>query len=198
MKNLLILLFAALFSSACLAQMPTQIAGIKLNSDISEYDDYIKSQTTLPIRFMEYLDEVEVRRFSDFKSGYIAYGNCAQPGKIVRIKLKYNNSSKKYFENLLEEYKDQLGKPDEWQGDPFHVVTAWKWSFSEGNNQVDLFLQHNVSDADFKIGTSMKLTMTNLIEAEKNCFNEKYPDFRKAAKMVTDTKASDWEGLIPR
>jgi len=197
MKNLAIL-FVLFYSGLCSAQMPTQIAGIKLNVDINEYGDYIKPQTTLPIRFMEYLDEVELKSFEGFKSGYLAYGNCAHPGKLVRIKLKYKDSSKKFFEKLFKEYKSQLGKPDEWLGDSFHIVTAWKWSFSEGDNQVDLFLQHNLSDTDQKIGTAMKLTMNNLIEAEHKCFSEKYPDFRKVDNNIEQSEPDGWEGLVPR
>lgn len=195
--KILTILIAFLFAANCFARTPTQIGGIKLNTDISDYQTYIKPQTTLPIRFMEYLDEVEIKSIKGFKSGYIAYGNCAQPGNIVRVKLKYKESSKAFFKELLKKYKARLGKPSEWLGDSFHVVTAWKWSFTQGDETVDLYLQHNLSDTDQKIGTSMKLTMTSLIEKEQQCFSEKYPNFRKADEQMDEDVSDGWDGLVP-
>jgi hypothetical protein len=195
--KILTILFGVLLAGNCFAQTPSQIGGIRLDTDIGEYKDYIKPQTTLPIRFMEYLDEVEVKSVQGFKSGYIAYGNCAQPGNIVRIKLKYKDSSKAFFKELFKKYKSSLGKPSEWLGDSFHIVTAWKWTFSEGDERVDLYLQHNLSDRDQKIGTSMKLTMTSLIEKEQKCFTEKYPGFREVDDQVAESESNGWEGLVP-
>jgi len=202
MKNLLfstalLLSSTALISGTSIAQVPTQIGGIKLNENIKQYDAYIKPKTKLPIRFMEYLDEVEINNVPGYKSGYIAYGNCAAPGKIVRIKLKYRDGKQKFFDKLFKEYKSRLGKPSEWLGDPFHVVTAWKWTFTDGDARVNLYLQHNTSDAEQKFGTSMKITMVNLIEAERLCFAEKFPNYRKATKVANPAKVDGWKGMIP-
>lgn len=193
----LFLLSSGLFSSASFAQVPIDIGGIKLNTDIKQYEAFIRPKTKLPIRFMEYLNEVEISNLPGFKSGYIAYGNCAAPGKIVRIKLKYRNGEQKFFDKLFKEYKARLGKPSEWLGDPFHVVTAWKWTFSDGDTRVNLYLQHNTSDAEQKFGTSVKMTMRNLIETERLCFEEKFPNYRKAEKASNPAKVDGWKGLIP-
>ena len=187
----------ALISGASSAQIPSQIGGIELNTDIKQYEAYIKPRTKLPIRFMEYLDEVEISNVPGFKSGYIAYGNCATPGAVARIKLKYKNGSQKFFDKLFKEYKSRLGKPSEWLGDPFHVVTAWKWAFTDGDTRVNLYLQHNTSDAEQKFGTSVKLTMVNLIETERLCFEKKYPDYRETTKVANPAKVDGWKGMIP-
>ncbi len=197
MKNLLLIL-ALSFPAICFAQMPTQIGGIALGADIHDYDHYIKTQTTLPIRFMEYLDEVELDRLPGFKSGYLAYGNCAEPGKVVRIKLKYRDSSKAFFKELLEKYKERFGKPQKWLGDPFHVVTAWQWSFSDKGQQIELYLQHNLSDEEQKLGNSIKLTLTDSILREQSCFTEKFPDYRKSKTEVKESNVVTWEDLIPK
>ena len=54
----------------------------------------------------------------------------------------------KKSDELLERYKVNLGKPDEWRGDPFNILIAWKWSFTDkdGNN-ISLILQHNARTA---------------------------------------------------
>ena len=116
-----------LVSNISNAQTPTSIGGFELNTDVKQYKSFLKAETTLPIRFMEGISEVEIRRRPGFKSGYIAYGNCAEPGKIVRIKLKYKESSKDFFKELLEAYQDKFGKP-KWlvtmQADWFASPTA--------------------------------------------------------------------------
>lgn len=197
MKKLLLIL-ALSFTGVCYAQMPTQISGITLGTDIHDYDRYIKKQTTLPIRFMEYLDEVELDRLPGFKSGYLAFGNCAEPGKVVRIKLKYRDSSKAFFKELLEQCKDHFGKPDKWLGDPFHVITAWQWSFSDNGQQVELYLQHNLSDEEQKLGNSIKLTLTDSILREQSCFTEKFPEYRKSQTVEKESQPVTWEDLIPK
>lgn len=197
MKKLYLILTLS-FPGICIAQTPTQIGGISLGADIHDYDRYIKTQTTLPIRFMEYLDEVELDRLPGFKSGYLAYGNCAEPGKIVRIKLKYRDSSKAFFKELLQKVKDRFGKPDKWLGDPFHVITAWQWSFSENGQKVELYLQHNLSDEEQKLGNSIKLTLSNSILQEQSCFTENFPDYRKSTSKRKENHVVTWDDLIPR
>jgi len=195
--RLFFLIISLMFPLLAQAGVPTQIGGIELGTNISDYQKNIRPQTKLPIRFMEYLEEVEVHSLSGFKSGYIAFGNCADPGRIVRIKLKYANSSKDFFEDLFKEYKSELGRPSEWLGDPFHVITAWKWSLSDGQQRVDLYLQHNASDATQKLGTSMKMTMNNLVDEERECFHKQFPEYRKKVNATDRMESEGWQGLIP-
>lgn len=191
---LLLLLFVQNIS---FASTPTQIGGFVLNTDVGEYEQIIKPETIQPIRFNEALNEAETHRIPGFKSGYIAYGTCANPGKIVRIKLKYENSSKDFYEQLLETYEDRFGDP-KWLGDAFHVVSIWKWSFEENGTHVDLYLQHNLGKRDEKLGNSVKLTMLNLVMDELDCFEKKHPDFRQSNGAQVDDKSVEWEDLLPK
>jgi hypothetical protein len=186
-----------------LAQAPHQAGGFVLGTNIAGYQGAVDMKTALPVRYMESLKEVEIKAVEGFKSGLIGYGTCAVPGRIVRIKLKYADSTKKFYDILLERFKKRFGKPVEWRGDPFHVVLSWKWSFVDTeNNRISLILQHNTRYEEEKIGNAVKLTMWNLFEDERRCFEKKNPDFIKRSKMKMQVKREngpmDWNRLIPR
>lgn len=190
-------LLLLLAPSISFASTPTQVGGFVLNTDIANYEPLIKSETKQPIRFNEALNEAETHRIPGFKSGYIAYGTCAAPGKVVRIKLKYENSSKDFYEKLLETFEERFGNP-KWLGDSFHVVSIWKWSFEENGTQVDLYLQHNLGKKDQKLGNSIKMTMQNLVKDELDCFEKKHPNFRQSNGAQIDDSSLEWEDLLPR
>ena len=198
-----IILIILLTYGTCLADAPHQVGPFVLNKDIAEYKDYVIMETALPIRHMENIEEVETKPIEGFKSGIIAYTTCTAPGHIVRIKLKYIDSSKKFYEELLKRIKKQFGDPSEYRGDPFHILVAWKWSFvDKDNNKISLTIQHNTMDAEEKKGNSIKLTMTNLIEKDRLCYKEKALDQREKMRqrkwqlMVPELKG--WDRFLPR
>ena len=133
----------------------------------------------------------------------IAYATCTAPGHVVRIKLKYTDSSKKFFENLFKRTKNKYGEPDDYRGDPFHILIAWKWSFTDKEgNRISLTLQHNAQDADEKKGNAVKLTMTNLIEEDQRCYKQKALDQREKLRQrdwqAMDPGMSEWDLFVPR
>ena len=184
------------------AQAPHEIAGFVLGKNISHYKDQIKPETDLPMRHMESIHEVEIKHLDGFKSGLLTYGTCYKSGRILKIRLKYADNSKKFYEKLLKRFKSRFGKPGEWQGDPFHIVISWKWSFTDKeNNKISLQLQHNTKDVEEKLGNSVKLSMTNAIEAERRCLNKKEADaqIKGGGKTGRDPKKPvPWESFIPR
>jgi hypothetical protein len=179
--------------SVCLAsEVPHQISVFTLNRDIADFKDYVIMETALPIRHMENIEEVEIKPIKGLKSGLIAYATCAAPGHIVRIKLKYADPRKKFFENLLKQVKKKYGEPDEYRGDPFHILIAWKWSFiDKDGNRISLTLQHNSQDAEAKKGNAVKLTITNLIEEDQRCYKLKALDHREKLRR------RDWKVMVP-
>ena len=183
------------------AQAPYEIAGFALGKNIADCQDMIRMETMLPIRYAEFLKEVEIRNIPGYKSGLITYGDCAVPGRILRIKLKFADSSREFYNNLLDRYKKRFGKPDQWRGDPFHVLVAWKWSFKDREgNLISLILQHNLEDTTKKIGNAVKLTMLNFEEEEIRCFEKKESKIR-VPEMKQDQKAKveqNWDLFIPR
>ena len=203
------LLFVSIFTylwaaGICLAgEAPHQVGVFVLNRNIADFKDYVIMETALPIRHMEDIEEVEIKPIKGFKSGLIAYGTCAAPGHIVRIKLKYRDSSKAFFENLLKQIKKKYGEPVEYRGDPFHILIAWKWSFTDKeDNRISLTLQHNSQDAEEKKGNAIKLTMTNLIEEDQRCHKTKALDHREKLRQrdwkVMDPGLSGWDLYVPQ
>ena len=188
----------------CLAgEVPHQVGGFVLNRDIADFRDFVIMETALPIRYMENIEEVEIKSAKGIKSGYIAYTTCAAPGHIVRIKLKYKDESKEFFENLLKRIKKKYGEPDEYRGDVFHILIAWKWSFvDKDGNRISMTLQHNTLDSEEKEGNAIKLTMTNLIEKDQHCYKLKALDHRERLRQrdwkVVDQGLTGWDLYMPQ
>ncbi len=183
--------------------IPQAIGPFALGRDIGELETALQMESVLPIRYQEYLNEVEIRPPKGLKSGLIAYGLCAQPGKIVRVKLKYRDSSREFYDDLLERIKQRFGRPNEYNGDPFHIVIGWKWSFVDASGQrISLNLAHNTRDVEEKFGNTIKLTLISAIEQERACYLKQNPAVRKreADQKLLRNKMTpeDWDRLMPR
>jgi hypothetical protein len=192
-----------ILNGVCFAGAPRQVGGFELGKYINDFKDRLQMDAARPIRHQEYLTELEIKETKGFKSGYVWTGNCLEPGRILRIKLKYDESSKKFFNELLKRFKKRFGEPSEWRGDPFHIVISWKWSFiDEKNNRISLILQHNTKDEEEKIGNAVKLTITNLIEEERLCHEKKSSESQKKAgkekNKIKEQEKIDWEQMIPQ
>jgi hypothetical protein len=186
-----------------LAEAPSQVGGFGLNQDIKKFEDRVIMDTVLPVRYAENIEEVEIKFTQGFKSGIIAYGTCDQPGHIVRIKLKYADSSKQFYKDLLKQFKKRFGEPDEYRGDPFKIVDAWKWSFVDAqNHSISLILQHNTKDEEEKMGNSVKLTDTTQMKKDLLCYKKRQLDYRERLRQrewkAVKPEESGWELFVPR
>jgi hypothetical protein len=187
-------------TGAAAADAPRGVAGFVLGQPIAEAADRVLMQTALPVRYMENLYEVEIRPIEGFKSGLIAYGTCRKPETIVRIKLKYADGSRSYFDELLKRYKGRLGNPDEYRGDPFGVFLGWKWSFTDPRlGRISLTLQHNQEDDEEKLGNALKLTLVDRLEDDAKCARQQ-PDVRRELRAAEPAVApgATWDRLVPR
>jgi hypothetical protein len=160
------------------AEGPHKMAGFALGANISQYQDLVRMESAIPIRHMEYMTEVETKKIQGFKNGYIFYGTCAQPGRIVKLKFKYEISERWFFDELLERFKKKFAQPSEWKGDPFQTLVAWKWSLKDSQrNAISMILQHySGDDEEFSRGNSLRLTIRSFIEQESRCYDQKYPE----------------------
>ena len=193
------LLFPVLSS----AEAPQQIAGIRLGATIDQYRDMLRMESSLPVRHMEYLSEVELKPpFEGYRSGYLFFGNCDKPGRIAKIKLKYERDDKQFFDDLVQRFKRKFGEPDQYRGDAFRAFIAWKWSFKDkNNNKISLILQHNSADVEeYTQGNSVKLSVTSFIEKEAVCYEQKNPEPKRNQAGKTERRSReqvDFQRFIP-
>lgn len=165
--------------------IPSTAGGFTLKSSIEDYQ--LENHEN-------YLKEVILTDLEAFHKGFITYGTCEKPGKILRIKLKYENRKRDFFEELLKRYKKTFGSKPKFSGDQFGNVKSWKWSFVDKEGErVNLVLQHNLKDSDESIGNMVKLSLPDLMSSERKCFNKKY--LRKDKKTGEDP---GWDLLIPQ
>lgn len=117
-----------LWPSICAAaEVPRGLAGFALGDKISAHMDKITSDTVLPVRYLESLKEVETKNIRGYKTGLVSYTTCTRPSRIVRIKFKYADASKAFYNALLKRFKDRFGEPDEYRGDPQHLASVEAW-----------------------------------------------------------------------
>jgi len=180
------------------AKFPVHLGGFTLGDDIENYKTLVDTKTCRKVLFNRYLKECEIILRPEFKSGIITYGLCDRPNKILKIKLKFADASKKNYKQILSRYKKQFGQPDEYKGDAFKTVIAWKWSFTNNNNErISLILQYNEMNEEEKIGVAVKLTLTSQVEKERACFMADSPDkTKKLLKPKLKGKAL-WDLLVP-
>ena len=172
--------------------IPVEVGGFVLGSDVTDYPD---------IEYTNFLKEVVIYDWHGFDKGIISYGICDSPGEIVKIKLKYEDSSKKFFETLLKRYKKKYGEPDEWKGDSFGILHVWKWKFTDkNNNRIQLILQHNTKNTNENLGNMVKLYCPDQIIREQQCFTKTCSSHIKQQEeeSLRLRKKSNWNYLIPQ
>lgn len=196
------IVFIVVLPAICAAGAPHKLGGFVLGDKIEDFRDKIKLGTELPVRYAESLKEVEVKNMPGFKTGLVYYGTCHLPSVILRIEFKYDDPSEKYYNELLQRFKNRHGDPDEWRGDPFHVELGWKWKFKDANNNnISLILKHNTEDEEKKEGNSVKMTMWNLMNQEIRCYKEKQQTSGETAAADSHSQEPghiDWDHLVPR
>ena len=186
------------------AEVPRTVTGVTLGQPIRNFAGIVVMETALPVRYAENLYEVETRPIEGFKTGLVAYGTCLKDHPVVRIKLKYADSSRKFFDELIGRFKKAFGEPDEYRGDPFQNVIGWKWAFTDkANNRVSMILQHNAMDEDEKMGNALKLTLLNVLEEDARCYQKKATDqgekFRqRQGGQAPKPGASGWDRYLPK
>jgi hypothetical protein len=196
-----------LFVSAAVAggaEAPRTVAGVTLGQPIRNFADTVVMETALPVRYAENLYEVETRPIEGFKTGLVSYGTCQKDHPVVRIKLKYADGSRAFFDELIGRFKKAFGEPDEYRGDPFQNVIGWKWAFTDpSNNRVSMILQHNAMDEDEKMGNALKLTLLSALEEDARCYQKKATEQGEKFKhrrggLALKPGESGWDRYLPK
>lgn len=172
-------------------EVPISVAGISLGSDVNSYPEIIDSN---------FMKEVVVTDWHGFRKGVISYGICLNRDMILKIDMKYENKSKRFYKKVLKRIKAQYGDPDTWSGDSFGVKHIWKWHFIDKNSdRVTLKLQHNSKDSNETLGNMIKLSYPDKIADERRCFMDMCEESREsfATDRKEELKKSDWSHLVP-
>jgi hypothetical protein len=198
----LILLGSLLIPGVLHADPPRELAGIRLGGNVDEIPHLLAMDMSIPVRHEPYLREVPTTDIEGYRSGYVTYGTCAQPGRILRIKMKHELEDKDFFEVLLQAFKKKFGDTCEYKGDAFRQFVAWKWSFTDkDDNRFSLILQHNsAGDEEYTSGNSVKMTGINWIQEEQACYakkNPKSPESISESSQKRDGKI-DIDQFIPK
>jgi len=190
--SLCLVLLGPVGSGEALAASPTSLVGITLGSNVDNIQDKVDMSTALPIWHQDYLTMVALKPLKGYRSGYIVYGNCKVPGRIVRVKLNYADDGVAFYNDVLNALTKSYGKPMEWHGNPFGTLRIWKWYMKDAqNNSISLTLQRYEGDDDsFSRGNSIKFGMSNLMDEEKECY-----EARDRGKQIPQAPAGPEGGV---
>lgn len=202
MKNIIIVfvsLLAILLPAISQAKFPNRLCSFALGDDISNYENRLDRNSLSLSNYYDYIVELDIMPMEGLKSGSIQLGKCDAVNKIVSIKLKFEEKSKSFFKKLLRQYEKNFGPPDEYKGDVFQSVIAWKWSFkNDAGDRISLTIQHNKMVQEEKLGNSVKLSLTSQIDREKECYLEKQSKKTKPAPMKVKPGKDFWDLYTPK
>ena len=167
---------------------PVTLGGFSLGSQIDSY--------TCPMS-TNYLKIKVVDMENGFRKGILYYGTYKYPGQILKMKLKYEDKSKRFFDNLEKRLTKRYGKPDTWAGDAFQLQTIWKWHFTDSSGKaVSMAIEFNSKDVELSMGTVIKLSYPTLIEEER--ISDMRRNALQESKDSLQKKKTDWQALLPK
>jgi hypothetical protein len=170
--SLICLLFLPEVSSAA---PPKSLAGVALGASVDDISDKIDMSTSLPLWGAPYLSKVSLKPVEGFRSGYVVYGTCKNIGRIIRIKMSYEDEGEELYHRLHIALAKRYGKAAEWRGNPFGTLRVWKWSMKDpSHNSISIIIErYEGEDDSFTPGNSIRLTNSTLMEEEKACYEAK-------------------------
>jgi hypothetical protein len=176
----LLIVLAVLFATSASAAdgFPKSIAGFTLGESVERYGQYCRMEQSVPVSDAPFLSEVLVKPdvLPGVRGGSLAFGNCRNQGSLVRVKLKFNDRGKGFFDKLYDRYENAFGEPDKYLGDAFKNVIAWLWLFrNDKGEEVSLVLMWS-RDKEVRPGVSIKMTHRTLMDAEYECYMERFGD----------------------
>lgn len=196
----ILFLVGHLISPASFAyEAPRSIGNITLGASVSELQDKVDLASAVPLGGAGFLMRASLKPLQGFESGYAVYGNCREKGRIVRVKLKYEDDSVSFYNEVLSALRARYGKPTQWKGNPFGTLKLWKWSMKDAqNHSINVQLQHYQGDDDaFTPGNSIKLTHGTYLEEEKTCYDAKRGSAKRESASGAGSRQVDFETYLP-
>jgi hypothetical protein len=176
------------------AASPLTLAGIKIGQQSQEIASRLDKDTALPLWSQPYLTRVKLAPTRGYKSGYVSYGNCANPGRILRIKMKYQDGELKFAQELAQKLAVRFGKPVDFRGNSWGTASAYKWSIPlEKGASMSLILMHSISDDEsYTKGNSIRIAVPKWIEQEKQCYDKSASQAEDRAPFGPDKLTDAW------
>jgi hypothetical protein len=173
------------------------MAGFTLGEQVETFAGRINADTHQPIWRQEHLKRVAIVPPPGFRSGYLTYGACHEPGRIVRMKINYEDGSLDLFERILEALEDRYGRGT-WRGNAFGTLRTWKWSLTskDGDSISMILMNYRGEDDSFTSGNSIRLANRSAMNRERACGEKRKT--RDAAVPNADTPPSDPEWYLPK
>ena len=181
-------------TAAFAADAPDNLAGIELGGMAAKLKTRIRTHKPRPVPGAPWLYRMPVVPDKTYSGGYVLVGTCADPGRIVRIKLYYRDTSLEAFRKASGELLSQYGDPAEYKGEFDGRTMGNKWSFTDAHTKpISLILQRTEGeDPETGTGNTVKLTNWGMLEAERACWQEHKASHAKAATCPI-TRPADCE-----
>lgn len=180
MKKIILLTFMLCLLGATQAlasdNAPESVAGITIGNNIYTVRSLLDMDSETSPWQEEYIRRIGLKKMEGYQGGYVVVGNCKRKDIILRMKLKYKDSSMGFFNKLYGKIEKRFGKPNDWRGNPFGTLKVWKWSLGDKDGNVSLILQHFSGDDDsITKGNSIRLSRPSWIKQEMECWDRKHP-----------------------
>jgi hypothetical protein len=179
------------------AEAPQELAGIRLGQTVEAMGDRLVPAGANRAFHRPFIGIMPVAPVPGYRSGYVDYGLCAKPGRIVRIKMHYNDDSLAFFNRVMAALTKRYGDPKEWRGNAFGTLRTWKWGLRSGDGQpVSLILMHyEGEDGAFTEGNSIRIAATSMVREEERCQAEKQATIQ--GRAAAQSEARDAQSLGP-
>ena len=206
MKRLLacLVMLSALASAANVfaqpaATAPREIAGLALGADVKDLASRLDLTKAVPLWDKPYLTRANILPTKGFRTGYVLFGNCANPGKIVRIKLKYAEKSTSFFRTTGHTLTSRYGEPKPLMSDQGGLYLGMAWKFGTAKTGVTALLLEYAAgdDPEDAEGASIRLTDNTQLAVEQECYDktrQKEPRVQPSFPLFEITE--DW--LLPK
>lgn len=187
---------------ALAADAPLTLAGIRLGDTLDAARARLRPLDADPECHRCGLAMAFVAPTAGFRSGYVDYGQCANAGRIVRVKMHYRDASLEFFNRILAALKKRYGEPNQWRGNAFGTLRTWKWSLTTADGTpVSLILMHYAGDdGAFTQGNSIRIAATDLVRQEERCLADRknVPDKADTVPSGAAPEKLDLEWFLPQ
>ncbi|MBI9112501.1 hypothetical protein [Maridesulfovibrio ferrireducens] len=195
MKKILLLslaLIVIMVTSAFAKNAPESVAGITIGENISTIRSILDMDSARSPWQEEYIKRIGIKKLEGYNGGYVVVGDCNRKDIILRLKLKYSDSSLSFFNNIYGMLEKRFGKPNDWRGNPFGTLKVWKWSLNDDLGNVSLILQHfSGNDDSINSGNSIRISRPSWITDEKKCWEAANPE-PKIPSIPAKMKGMSW------